>query len=341
MPCLPAPSSAPRPPPSHPWSGPSSSSSSWPRRRPRGRARRRSGALVGAAPGGHRGVVTWVACPEPSTRSTSPAWAGAAAASSARHGDGAAREARKRGIWSATPAGPRSCVLQAVSRYSAPGSPDAVAVHEQPPSTPHRGRPAGAAACPRAGAAGCGGSDSNGNEDDATALIDKAFDKLVKSADVKLDAELKIQGVPGLRQADPLQASGPLHHPEGHAAQAGHRPDARRPGPGPVAADRLPLHRRPRLPEVRRRVLRAAQGERRRGQPASWPSSPGKRRRRAGHRPRLVDPRRQDGGRARRSAASTPTTSPPAWTCASCWPTSTAWPRRGPARWAAPRHRSP
>jgi hypothetical protein len=57
--------------------------------------------------------------------------------------------------------------------------------------------------------AGCGGGDSNGNDGDATALIDKAFDKPVKSADVKLDAEVKIDGVKGFNKPVRIQATGP------------------------------------------------------------------------------------------------------------------------------------
>ena len=60
-------------------------------------------------------------------------------------------------------------------------------------------------------ATGCGGGDDeNGNSDDATALIDKAFSNSIKSADVKLDAELKVQGVQGLGDTPiQLSASGP------------------------------------------------------------------------------------------------------------------------------------
>ena len=57
--------------------------------------------------------------------------------------------------------------------------------------------------------AGCGGSDSNGNDGHAKALLDKAFAKSVKSADVKLDAELTIQGVPGFDKPVRVQAAGP------------------------------------------------------------------------------------------------------------------------------------
>jgi hypothetical protein len=57
--------------------------------------------------------------------------------------------------------------------------------------------------------AGCGGSDSNGNDGDAKALLDKAFHKRVKSADVKLNAELRIQGVPGFDKPIRVEAAGP------------------------------------------------------------------------------------------------------------------------------------
>jgi hypothetical protein len=57
--------------------------------------------------------------------------------------------------------------------------------------------------------AACGGGDSNGNDGDATALIDKAFDKPVKSAEVKLDAEVKINGIKGFDKPVRIQARGP------------------------------------------------------------------------------------------------------------------------------------
>jgi hypothetical protein len=58
-------------------------------------------------------------------------------------------------------------------------------------------------------ASGCGGSDSSGNEGDAKAVLDHAFDKSLKSADVKLDAELRVQGVPGFDKPIRVQAAGP------------------------------------------------------------------------------------------------------------------------------------
>lgn len=56
---------------------------------------------------------------------------------------------------------------------------------------------------------GCGGGQDNGNSDDASALIDKAFANSIKSADVKLEAELKVQGLQGLNTPIQLSASGP------------------------------------------------------------------------------------------------------------------------------------
>ncbi len=56
---------------------------------------------------------------------------------------------------------------------------------------------------------GCGGGDEGGNSDDATALMDKAFSNSIKSADVKLEAELKLQGLQGVDTPIQLSASGP------------------------------------------------------------------------------------------------------------------------------------
>lgn len=57
---------------------------------------------------------------------------------------------------------------------------------------------------------GCSGGDAKGNDGDATALLNTAFDKSVKSADLKLDAELKIQGLKGFDGPLKLRASGPF-----------------------------------------------------------------------------------------------------------------------------------
>lgn len=54
--------------------------------------------------------------------------------------------------------------------------------------------------------AGCGGGKSEG---DVEALLDRAFKQPVKSADVKIDAELEIDGLQGLDKPVRLQASGP------------------------------------------------------------------------------------------------------------------------------------
>jgi len=57
-----------------------------------------------------------------------------------------------------------------------------------------------------AGFAGCGGSKS---EEDVEALLDRAFKQSIKSADVKIDAELKIDGLQGVDRPVRLEAKGP------------------------------------------------------------------------------------------------------------------------------------
>ncbi len=57
-------------------------------------------------------------------------------------------------------------------------------------------------------ASGCGG-DSGGNQSDATDMLHRAFAKPVHSADVKLDGELRLDGLPGFDKPIRIQASGP------------------------------------------------------------------------------------------------------------------------------------
>ena len=54
--------------------------------------------------------------------------------------------------------------------------------------------------------AGCGGGKS---EQDVESLLDRAFKRSVTSADVKVDAELKIEGLKGFDRPVRLRASGP------------------------------------------------------------------------------------------------------------------------------------
>lgn len=54
--------------------------------------------------------------------------------------------------------------------------------------------------------AGCGGGKS---EEDVEALLDRAFKQPIKSADVKIDAELKIDGLQGFDRPVRLEARGP------------------------------------------------------------------------------------------------------------------------------------
>ena len=65
--------------------------------------------------------------------------------------------------------------------------------------------------------AGCGGGKS---EEDVEALLDKAFKQSVKSADVKIDAELKIDGLQGFDRPVRLQAEGPYIGSEGQLPKA-------------------------------------------------------------------------------------------------------------------------
>jgi hypothetical protein len=54
--------------------------------------------------------------------------------------------------------------------------------------------------------AGCGGGKS---EEDVEALLDRAFKQSIKSADVKIDAELRIDGLAGFERPVRLEAGGP------------------------------------------------------------------------------------------------------------------------------------
>lgn len=54
------------------------------------------------------------------------------------------------------------------------------------------------------------GRGSSGNEGDATDLLARAFDRPITSADVNLDGELKIEGLPAFDKPVRFQASGPV-----------------------------------------------------------------------------------------------------------------------------------
>ncbi len=58
--------------------------------------------------------------------------------------------------------------------------------------------------------AGCGGDDGGGSSDDATALIDKAFSTSMRSADLTMDAELKLDAPGAARAPIQLSAKGPF-----------------------------------------------------------------------------------------------------------------------------------
>jgi hypothetical protein len=57
------------------------------------------------------------------------------------------------------------------------------------------------------GLAACGGS--GGGEEDAETLLDRAFSQPIPSADVEIDAELEIDGLPGLEEPVRMRAAGP------------------------------------------------------------------------------------------------------------------------------------
>ena len=149
---------------------------------------------------------------DPSTRRSVPASAaGTATHSSAAAATGAARKRLRAGIWDpqrTQGAEVASCKLALASLRPVRLMP------LSPTKNLLRRRAAAlllAAATLFAGtvAAGCGGGDDNGNSEDATALIEKAFGNSIKSANVKLEAELKVQGLQGLNTPIQLSASGP------------------------------------------------------------------------------------------------------------------------------------
>ena len=56
--------------------------------------------------------------------------------------------------------------------------------------------------------ASCGGGDDD--QDDVEGLLDNAFSGGIESADLKLDAELRLEGSPSLDRPLRVQASGPF-----------------------------------------------------------------------------------------------------------------------------------
>ena len=55
--------------------------------------------------------------------------------------------------------------------------------------------------------ASCGGDE---DQDDVEGLLDRAFSGGIQSADLELDAELRLEGSPSLERPVRLQASGPF-----------------------------------------------------------------------------------------------------------------------------------
>lgn len=66
----------------------------------------------------------------------------------------------------------------------------------------------------------CGGSDdASGGDDDATALLDRAFEQPIPSADVELDLQLEVDGAAGLDDPVRVVATGPYVRSEGKLPQ--------------------------------------------------------------------------------------------------------------------------
>jgi hypothetical protein len=65
-------------------------------------------------------------------------------------------------------------------------------------------------------ALGCGG----GNEKDATALLDKAFKQSIHSGDLKLDAEIQLNGNPAFGKPLRIEATGPFRNNKGKLPSA-------------------------------------------------------------------------------------------------------------------------
>ena len=60
----------------------------------------------------------------------------------------------------------------------------------------------------------CGGGDSD-NDRDAQALLDRAFAKSISSADLKVEAQLEVRGLEGLKGPIRMEASGPFKSGDG------------------------------------------------------------------------------------------------------------------------------
>ncbi len=211
------------------------------------RAARGSRPRSASAPVGANGSWVWVAR-GPSTTSTSRAWAGGAPQSAMQAMRPTANRpvcghitllnlagARKLRIASCAP------LLCGVRRRMGPTNRRLLAVLLALASV--------------AAFAGCGGEES---EPDVEGLLDRAFRQSVKSADVKVDAQVDVKGLRGLERPVRLEASGVYIAAERHAAQGRPRPQIRIPGGRAGGGVRLSVHRRSRVPEVRWRVLRAA-----------------------------------------------------------------------------------
>ena len=168
-------------------------------------------------------------------------------------------------------------------------------------------------------ASGCGGGDDNGNSEDATALIEKAFSNSIDSANVKLEAELKVQGLKGLNTPIQLSASGPYIGGKDKLPQLdldvklGARGQGQSLETGLLSTgDRVYVKFGGEYYEQPKTNVDAANrdlAKRPKGKETRWAST----RRRGCRGPRTRA--------TRRSRAPRPPTCPHAWTWRSCWPT--------------------
>ena len=105
--------------------------------------------------------------------------------------------------------------------------------------------------------ASCGGGEDQESVED---LLDRAFSGEIRSADLKLEGEIELKGL--IKDPIRIEAEGPFRTNAGQAALGRHRAADRLGRRRPDDHQRRAHHRRPRLPEVPGRLLRAAAARR-------------------------------------------------------------------------------
>ena len=197
----------------------------------------------------------------PSTRMTSPAWAGAAASRAAATASVMVRGyCRIRGT---TRMAPKGC---GVAHRCAPGRAGRLRQTRRVRNTPPTILPGVRrlafllllAACLLAA---CGGDEDT---DDVENLLDRAFSEEIQSADLKLDAEIEMTGL--LEEPIRIEAEGPFRSNEEKLPSADIELRIGSDGGGQTDHERRAHDRGPGLREVPGRVLRAAARRRARGE---------------------------------------------------------------------------